>query len=147
MKNLFDPAENAAIVARISNLTPRAERVWGKMNAAQALAHLQTPLRVAFGDLRLKRSIPGLLFGSIAKKKLTSPEPWKRNLPTDKAFIVADERDFATEQARLLELVRRFGGARSIVAASHPFFGSLTPEEWGVLMWKHLDHHLTQFGV
>jgi len=147
MKSLFDPADNAAILERLARLAPGAERAWGRMEPAQMLAHLQVPLRVALGELRLKRSLIGLLVGPIAKKKLTSAAPWKKNLPTDKAFVVTGERNFLGERERLVELVHRFGGARAIISPHHPFFGALTPEEWGVLSWKHMDHHLTQFGV
>jgi hypothetical protein len=147
MKSLFDPPEQTAIVVRINRLTPGSEHAWGKMDVAQMLAHLQPPLRVALGELHVKRSLVGMLFGRMAKKKLSGAPPWARNLPTDKAFVITGERDFAEEKHRLLELMHRFGGARSIVVSAHPFFGRLTPDEWGVLMWKHVDHHLTQFGV
>ncbi|MDZ4803510.1 MAG: DUF1569 domain-containing protein [Candidatus Eisenbacteria bacterium] len=29
----------------------------------------------------------------------------------------------------------------------NPIFGNLSVDEWGKLSWKHLDHHLRQFGA
>jgi hypothetical protein len=113
------------------------------------LAHVQRPLRVAFGELKLKRTLVGILFGGIARKKLTSNEPWKKNLPTDTNFIVKGHHNIDDEKKNLIVLVQRFAqaGPGGISHEPHPFFGKLTTQEWDALMWKHLDHHLKQFGV
>jgi hypothetical protein len=29
----------------------------------------------------------------------------------------------------------------------HFIFGAMTMEQWNALQWKHIDHHLRQFGV
>jgi len=29
----------------------------------------------------------------------------------------------------------------------HPFFGKMTSQQWSKAMYKHIDHHLQQFGV
>jgi len=119
------------------------------MSIAQMFAHCQQPLRVALGELRLKRSLIGLLFGRIAKKKLLAPEPWKKGLPTAPEFKIADQRNFETEKAALRNLIERFGagGPAALTTLPHPFFGPLTAEEWQALQWRHLDHHLRQFGA
>jgi hypothetical protein len=46
-------------------------------------------------------------------------------------------------------LIDRFAAAGPQGCTTHPhaFFGSLTPDEWAILMYKHLDHHLRQFGA
>jgi hypothetical protein len=61
----------------------------------------------------------------------------------------ADERDLGKERERLLGLIDKFaaGGAAGCTKNPHSFFGKMTPEEWAILMYKHLDHHLRQFGV
>jgi len=147
--SLFDPAGRAAMLARLEPLQPNATRQWGKMTAAQMLAHCQQPLRVATGELPLKRSLLGILFGRLAKKKLLADAPWKPGLPTAPEFKITDARDFAKEKQALLAIVRRFGeaGAAGLTKAPHPFFGPLTIDEWQALQWKHLDHHLRQFGA
>jgi hypothetical protein len=73
----------------------------------------------------------------------------RRNSPTAKTLVVADKRDLAAEQKRLCGLIDQFCAAGPAGCTTHPhsFFGPLTPEEWAALMYKHLDHHLRQFGV
>jgi hypothetical protein len=90
-----------------------------------------------------------VLFGKMAKKSLMGDKPTQRNLPTDKAFIVRDARDVTLEREKLAALLERLGagGEGALTKAPHPFFGVMTPHEWDVLMWKHLDHHLRQFGA
>ena len=39
------------------------------------------------------------------------------------------------------------GGPRVCTTHPHPFFGRLTPAEWAIQQYKHLDHHLRQFGA
>lgn len=149
MKNLFTQADYAEIVGRINKLKPTSQPQWGKMNVAQMFTHTHRGLQSATGELKLKRSLMGIVFGRIAKKKIISDAPWGHNLPTDKNFIVQDLRDFNVEKNALLVSMQRFheGGPQGVNKDPHPFFGMLTPEEWSRLMWKHLDHHLNQFGV
>jgi hypothetical protein len=92
----------------------------------------------------------GRIFGPMVKSKVLGDEkPMGRNAPTAKSLVVADERDFETERKRLCMLIDRFAEAGPTGCTTHPhtFFGHLTPEEWATLMYKHLDHHLRQFGV
>jgi hypothetical protein len=119
------------------------------MDVAQMLAHCQPPIRVAIGEQTLKRSVMGFLFGSMAKRSMLRPGDWKHGMPTDRTFLVRDARDFATEKERLIDLVTRLGrgGPAGLASGPHPFFGPLTPQEQDVLMTKHLDHHLRQFGA
>jgi hypothetical protein len=135
-------------VRRIEALRVDDRALWGKFNAILMVSHCQAPLRVALGELKLPRSWIGRLFGSIAKKSLTKPGPFKRGLPTDPRFLCGPSQSFTVERAELIELVRRFVEAGSTGAPRdpHPFFGPLTPAEWSKLMAKHLDHHLRQFG-
>jgi Protein of unknown function (DUF1569) len=148
MKKMFDPAGNELIKERISKLTADSQPLWGKMTVSQMLAHLQPPIQIAFGQLQLKRGLMGFLFGKIAKKQMLLDKPFKQNLPTVKEFKVAAS-DFETEKNRLLLYIDRFviEGPAVIANTTHPFFGTLTIEEWDLLEWKHLDHHLRQFGV
>jgi hypothetical protein len=80
---------------------------------------------------------------------LGSDEPMRRNSPTMKELVVQDARDLGTERQRLRELIDRFAAAGPAGCTTHPhsFFGRLTPQEWAILMHKHLDHHLRQFGA
>jgi hypothetical protein len=147
VKNLFEPAVKQDIVNRINKLTPDSKALWGKMNVNQMLAHLQMPIGVAEGTHQLKRSFIGILFGRMAKPMLYNDKPFKRNLPTDKSFIMTgNDKDFETEKKKLLEMISHFT-EQNMVDTPHPFFGKLTKEQWSKGTWKHLDHHLQQFGV
>jgi Protein of unknown function (DUF1569) len=148
MMSLADASQNAAAIQRIEALRGDTPPQWGRMTCAQMLAHCQKPLQVAAGDLKLGRRLIGRLLGGWAKKKFVdSNAPFNQNSPTDPAFRILDERDFESERAGLIEIVKRYGEQGVVTRDPHPFFGSLTPAEWDRLMWKHLDHHLRQFGV
>lgn len=150
MKSLFNPSDNQEIINRIHQLSATAQPQWGKMNVSQMLAHCQSPLHVAFGELQLKRNLMSILFGGMVKRSLIKDEkPFKQNLPTSASFIVTDIREFEKEKNKLIELVQRFSknGAAALRKDPHPFFGKLTTTEWDILQWKHLDHHLRQFAV
>lgn len=150
MKSLFNKADNQEIQNRINTLTPQSKAQWGKMNVVQMLAHCQAPLNIAYGDLKIKRGLVGILFGSMFKKKMIKDEkPFDRNLPTVKVFIVTKQLELEIETNKLISLVKKFEqvGPQGITKDTHPFFGKMTPNEWDIIQWKHLDHHLNQFGA
>lgn len=149
MKSLFDPTENQNIIKRIQKLSPSSTAQWGKMNVAQMLTHCQQPILVAYGELKLKRNFMGVLFGSMVKRMLLKEEIYKPGMPTAKQFIVTDQREFEKEKKLLIDLIQRFSkqGSDGIRKDPHPFFGKLTAEEWDLMQWKHLDHHLRQFAA
>jgi hypothetical protein len=149
MSSLFDPEQSHAIVARLRSLRPDQTPLWGKMTPGQACAHAQFPLKIALGDLTWPRTLVGRLLGGLAKRMLMAPKPFGRNGPTDPRFVVWDDRSLDVERDALIVLVQRFtaGGPGGLRQDPHPFFGPLTPVEWDTLQWKHLDHHLRQFGV
>lgn len=150
MKNLFDVAVADQIKQRVGRLQIDSERQWGKMDPAQALAHCASGLEMAMGEIRPPRVLIGRLIGSLIKSRvLGNDEEFRRNSSTVRELLVRGERNLNAERVRLCALIDRFvSGAPSVCTAHpHPFFGSLTPAEWAILMHKHLDHHLRQFGV
>lgn len=147
IKNLFDPVTKQEIIERIDKLTAQSQNKWGKMNVAQMLAHVQLPIKIAYGTHQPKGNFLLRLIGPLFKSKLWDEQPYKQSLPTDPTFIMTGlEKDFEKEKAVLLDLVNRFGET-TIVGEKHPVFGKLTKENWSKATWKHLDHHLKQFGV
>ena len=89
----------------------------------------------------------GKIFGPIARPGMYSNKPFKRNLPTDKSFIMTgQEKDFEKEKQQLIAMIRNFK-EENIVNEIHPFFGKMSKEQWSKAMFKHLDHHLAQFRV
>jgi hypothetical protein len=150
MKNLFEVATVEEVKERMAQLSPDSERLWGKMNPAQALAHCSAAMEMAVGEKFPPRILIGRLLGRLAKKTMiVNEKPMPRNSGTDKSLVVSDKRDFVAERQRLREFIDRFaaGGPRACTKHPHFFFGQLTPEEWAALMYQHLDHHLRQFRV
>jgi hypothetical protein len=148
MPGVFRPEDRNDLISRIQKLTPNSKPLWGKMSVAEMLAHCQRPILVSLGEMKLKQGLIGLLFGRMAKKQMMSPKPFKKNLPTVSEFKAVQNDGFDAEKTRLIHLIERFSGGPSVLTREpHPFFGRMTTEEWDVLQWKHLDHHLTQFGV
>ncbi len=149
MKSLFDLADRESVLERLASLQAGAVRQWGKMGPAQMLAHCSVALEMATGDRPRKQKLIGRIFGPFVKASLLGDRPFSRNAPTDPAFVVKDERDFEAEKRRLTRLVNAFceNGPEKASACTHSFLGRLEGEQWGVMMYKHLDHHLRQFGA
>jgi Protein of unknown function (DUF1569) len=148
MRTLFDTADRESLVARINALNPAAARQWGKMDPAQMLCHCGRALETATGDRPMKQKLIGKILAPLVRKSALGEKPFSKNSPTDPTFVVPDERDFAAEKARLLSLIERFAqrDRAEVGKETHAFFGKLSGEEWGELMYKHIDHHLRQFG-
>ena len=148
MKTLFFEADREEILKRIDRLQPAAAREWGKMAPAQALAHCSVALEAGTGDKPRKQGLAGRLLAPFFRGRILGEPPFPKNSPTDPTFVVSDERDFAAEKKRLLSVVGRFCqlGPSNAAKQTHSFLGRMSGEEWGVMMYKHLDHHLRQFG-
>ena len=149
MKSLFDNATYNEVIQRFNNLSPGSQRQWGKMDVAQMLAHCKEAFKVPLSDTKVPRMFMGRLMGWMIKPKLYNESPWKKNLPTAPNFLIRDQRNFDTEKRELSDLITQFytKGHGNIGKYPHPFFGTFTQEQWGKSMYKHLDHHLTQFRV
>ena len=150
MKSLFESGCVDEVQQRLSRLQPDRPRQWGTMSSAQMLAHCSLGLEMAAGEIRPPRALIGRILGPVIKPMaLRDNEPMRRNSPTAKELVIKDDRNFETERKRLSGLIDRFAAAGPAGCTAHPhaFFGSLTPDQWAVLMYKHLDHHLRQFGA
>jgi transposase InsO family protein len=149
VKNLYKAAAVVELKVRLAHLQPESQRQWGKMTPAQALAHYSAQMEMVLGGKFTPHSLRGRIFGRFAKGQMLGGKPLPRNLPTDACFIVNDERDLDLERMRLHLLIDRFvaTGHAGCTKNPHSFLGRMTPVEWATLMYKHLDHHLRQFGV
>lgn len=149
MESIFDTSVNQKFIERINSLTPQTKPLWGKMDVTKMMAHCSVGVKIATGEMVLKRNILGLLFGRIAKVVLTNDKPFRKGTMTAKEFVIPDGRNFEEEKNILINYVKRFAdeGESVLRKDPHPFFGKLNTDEWNGLMYKHLDHHLRQFGV
>ncbi len=120
------------------------------MNVAQMLAHCNVTYEMTYEN---KHPKPGMLMKVIlklfVKKIVTNETPYKHNSKTAPAFIITDSRDFEKEKSRLINYItktQQLGEATFDNKESHSF-GALNKTEWNNMFYKHLDHHLRQFGV
>ena len=153
MKDLFDPALVEDTKHRIMRLYPQSERSWGNMTLAQTLAHCTSGMQMAMGIINPKRaSFPATVIGLIIKPLVFGDDkPMRRNSPSSPELFPADHTqcDFDRERTRLIETIDSFAAKGSACCSQHPhpFFGQLKSRQWAILMYKHVDHHLRQFGA
>jgi hypothetical protein len=146
-KSLFDPKEREELRRRMESIRPDARPLWGKMNAGQMLAHVNASLRMALGDLPTKpKRTP--IANPLARWLLIYKLKWPAGTPTAPELLATPPGEWAADLARFRELLERNGGRDPAGEwPRHPAFGKLTGRQWGDLGWKHLDHHLRQFGA
>lgn len=151
LKNIFTSDVSAEIIDRINKLTPETKPLWGKMSVSQMLAHCCVTYELVYEED--KHPKPGafmrLILKSLVKKKVTNEAPYKQGSPTAPAFLIKDERQFDAEKARLtafIEKTQQLGENHFEGKVSHSF-GPLNKTQWNNMFYKHLDHHLRQFGA
>ena len=149
MKTIFDTDTHKELHERLGRLTPETERQWGKMSPAQMMEHNAVALEMATGQVPMKQAFIGKAIGWIFKGKFLGEEPFPKNSPTGPTLIIKNEPDFEATRDRLKGLITDFhglgpGGTDGNI---HGFFGPLTGRQWGETQYKHVDHHLRQFGL
>lgn len=151
LPNVFSLDVAQALQARIGSLNPAQQALWGKMNVAQMLAHCNVTYEMVYEPGKHKK--PGALLRfvlkSMVKPKVVGEQAYKQNGPTAPQFIITDSRAFEAEQRRLCDFIARVQqeGASAFEGRESHSFGKLSSEEWNNMFYKHLDHHLKQFGV
>ncbi len=150
MKNIFKEEVVAELIGRINKLNPKSSPQWGKMNVAQMLAHCNVPYEMVYTYKHPKpKGLMKVMLKLLVKQAVVSEKPYKKNSRTAPAFLITDERDFEREKKRLTDHLiktQELGEAHFHNKESHSF-GPLSKEEWNNLFYKHLNHHLVQFGV
>jgi len=148
--SIFDSSTTEMVLSRLEKLQPETQPEWGKMDAAQMLAHLNVAYDQAYGTGTVKYNpLMKLMLKLFVKKIVVGPKPYKRNSRTAPSFLIADARDFEKEKAKLIDHVRTTEGKgrKYFEGKASAGFGKLTSGEWNILFYKHLDHHFTQFGL
>ena len=143
-----------AHIARINRLRADTKPLWGKMNAAQMLAHVAKPYEMVCDPdyARTHKRPPAVmrfLLKTFLKPIVVGEKPYAKNSRTAPEFIVADERDIEVERRRLIAYINQVQawGTSHFDGKDNHSFGVMTAQEWNNLFAKHLEHHLTQFGV
>ncbi|HEX8409302.1 MAG TPA: DUF1569 domain-containing protein [Thermoanaerobaculia bacterium] len=147
MKTLFDEQQRNGLMSRIERVTAETRPTWGKMNAERMLTHLVESMRMAIGELQTR---PKNLFIRFApfRQLFVYVLPWPKGVPTAPELIPSDSRNVDDSKRELARLCTEFGKRNTREDwPYHPAFGELGRKGWGVLAWRHIDHHLRQFGL
>ncbi|WP_373493013.1 DUF1569 domain-containing protein [Aquiflexum sp.] len=148
MKTILNEADYAAIRKRIMGLSATSPRQWGKMNLQQMLVHCTAQLKLALGEITSKPQGLFLMRTGLGKWLIFSNLPWPKGAMTPKEMNVATNdfllTDIELEKVDLLNYLEKV--KRQDQLFPHPFFGNLNRNEWSRMIYKHLDHHLKQFG-
>lgn len=149
MQTIFDPSLRDELLRRIDTVKSDSPRQWGKMTPSQMLEHTARAMEVATGRTTAKQILIGKVIGRFVLKGFLGGKQLGKNSPTDPAFVVHDEPALDPARERLKTLIRELhaGGPASCDGRVHSFFGKMTGAEWGVLQYKHVDHHLRQFDA
>lgn len=150
MKNIFDAQITNETIERINQLTPNTQALWGKMTVDQMLAHCNVTYEMVYEDKHPRpNALVKFMLKLFVKPTVVGAKPYKKNMRTAPAFLITEKKDFEFEKNRLIEYLKRtqeLGEAHFDQKESHSF-GKLTLQEWNIMFYKHLDHHLSQFGV
>jgi hypothetical protein len=152
MPTLADATDRHQLAERVRRLTTESTARWGRMTVGEMLAHCADALRNATGELPIAvRNLP-LARTGLVQWLMIDVVPFPKGAPTAPELRRRGVTDIEPERAALLALLERFAPGHGapegrVRWAPHPLFGTLTPAQWGRLAWKHLDHHLRQFGV
>ena len=150
MKNIFDKVVTDEVIERINQLNPSTKPNWGKMSVDQMLAHCNVTYEMDFENKHPKpQGLMKWMLKTFVKKVVVSEKPYKHNSRTAPVFLITNEKDFKAEKERLITYINKtqaLGADYYDQRESHSF-GKLNKTEWNNMFYKHLDHHLTQFGV
>jgi hypothetical protein len=150
LPNIFNANTVQDLSTRINQLQPTTAAQWGKMNVASMLAHCNVQYEMLFTDKHPPaKGLMKWILKTFVKKTVVNEVPYKKSTGTAPAFIIKDERNFEIEKTRLLEHLTKVQslGEKHFDGKMSNSFGVLTASEWNNLMYKHLNHHLMQFGV
>lgn len=150
LPNIFTKDVSEGVIERIEQLHHEAAPNWGKMNSAQMLAHCNVTYELVFENRHPKPN-PLLKFflKKFVKNYVVSTVPYKQNSKTAPVFVIKDPRNFMLEKKRLIDFINKTQllGENHFDNRESYSFGVLNKEEWNNMFYKHLDHHLSQFGV
>lgn len=150
MKNIFNNEVTQEIIDRVNKLETSTKPHWGKMSVDQMLAHCNVTYEMAFEDKHKKPSgFTKMMLKLFVKNTVVNDTPYKKNGRTAPQFLITDAKNFEAEKKRLTDYLKKTQelGADYFDGRESHSFGKLTKQEWNNMLYKHLDHHLTQFGV
>jgi hypothetical protein len=150
LPDIFSKNETDKMIQRINNLSPSSKPNWGTMSVAQMLAHCNVSYEMIYENIHKKlNAFMKFILKTLVKNKVVNETAYKHNSRTGPQFIIKETKDFAIEKQRIINYINKtqqLGSAYFDNKESHSF-GALSKTEWNNMLYKHLNHHLTQFGV
>jgi len=148
MGSILNETDRAAITSRVRSLSSSSTRRWGTLDVTGMLKHLHLSALMALGEMEVPSANKRVFHVFPFKHLLLYVVPFPKGAPTAPRLKPDGAASIEEERAALLELIERLGtGPRDGAGPDHPLFGPLTWREWGVVTYKHADHHLKQFGA
>jgi hypothetical protein len=150
MQNIFNHKDYQSLLDRLNTISPLSERLWGKMDVSQMIIHLKDQLDIALGNKHAAAQGPFLFRTILGRYLALYVLPWRKGKEKTPREMNAELKgsvitDFENDKHLLLIRLHEFATAESF--SDHPFFGAMNKQQWGRLAWKHIDHHLRQFGA
>lgn len=146
MKTIWDSSTRRELQERLGRLTAQSERQWGTMTAPRMVAHLVDAMRMATGEIQVPSKKLPIRFTPL-KQLIIYALPFPKGAPTAPQLVSRAPASWASECATLETMLQQLPDRRRSLAPEHPAFGALTAKQWGVLIYRHMDHHFRQFGV
>ena len=148
MGTILKEADRAEICKRLQSLSTSSNARWGTLDVTGMLQHLNLSARMTLGEMQVP-SVNKRPFQMFPLKHLVLYVfPFPKGAPTAPKLKPQSSASLEEERVALLNMLERIGtGPREGVGPEHPLFGPLTWREWGVVTYKHADHHLKQFGA
>ena len=150
MKNIFKIEVTNEVIERIEKLTMNSQPNWGKMSVSQMLAHCSVTYEMVYTDKHAKPNVlTKFMLKLFVKKIVVSEKRYAKNGRTAPQFLIVDEKDFQTEKKKLIDYIKKTQelGTTYFEGKESHSFGKLSSVEWNNSFYKHLNHHLDQFGV
>jgi hypothetical protein len=150
LPNIFTPQVANGVIERINKLTPQTLANWGKMNVSQMFAHCNVTYEVTYENILPKPNFfMRFMLKNVIKNIVVSEKPFKKNIHTAPEFIIKSDKDFNKEKERLINYITKTQqlGEATFEGKENISFGKLSATEWNNMFYKHLNHHLEQFGV
>ena len=147
MKSIFNQNDRQELLDRIGKLTPNSQRQWGKFTPDRMVAHLIDSLHVSFGEK--PATIKSSFMSNPIARWIIIRMPWpKGKAETVPEMLTRPPGEFKADISTLRELVNA-AAQRGPEGkwATHPAFGDISGKTYGALIYKHFNHHLTQFSV
>jgi hypothetical protein len=143
----FNAGDRESILSRLAQLSPDARPKWGKLDAPRMVTHVTDAVRASLGELALRPISSPIGYWPI-NVLVMFYLPWPKSAPTAPELLDRSPAAWADELVTLRATLDRFI-ARDVNGewTRHVAFGSISGQQWGRLTYRHLDHHLTQFGV